>query len=97
VVLLGDLCFGASYPGSRFEARDFDPIFEHVDGLLRQADYRVANLETTLTTQRSSSPKGKKRYVHKDDPRATQALRVHGIDALSLANPRLRLRRRRAQ
>ena len=53
VLLLGDTCFGASYKGQRFRKRGFDFAFEHLDGLLAQADLVVANLETVLTTSPS--------------------------------------------
>jgi len=86
ILFLGDLCFGASYGRSSFEERGFDSAFERLDGLLERVHYVVANLETTLTTQEASPIEGKKRYIHKDDPEGAEALRRHGIDAVSLAN-----------
>lgn len=86
VLLLGDLCFGASYGRRLYEDGDFDSAFENLDGPLGRAGLVVANLETTLTTQESSVLEGKKGYIHKDNPRAAEALRRHGVDVVSLAN-----------
>jgi poly-gamma-glutamate capsule biosynthesis protein CapA/YwtB (metallophosphatase superfamily) len=86
VLFLGDLCFGASYGRRSFRERGFDSSFRNLDPLLGRAALVVANLETTLTTAKSSVLEGKKGYIHKDDPEAADALRSHGIDVVSLAN-----------
>ena len=85
-LFLGDICFGSSYGRTSFKKRGFDSSFEHVDELLQRAGFVIANLETVLTTHKTSLLDGKKRYIHKDDPEAAAALRRHGIDLVSLAN-----------
>lgn len=92
LLLGGDTGFGESYPvaaaGRRpiVETVGYDHSLQGLAPLLRRADYSVVNLETPLTTLRSTPLVGKE-YVHWSDfEKAPASLRAHGVNALGLAN-----------
>ena len=95
VMLVGDTSFGENYQESRassgrenvLEAYGYDHGFERLDGLLDEVDLVIANLETPLTTRRSSPFEDIRQFLHYSDPDlATKHLLAHGIKAVTLAN-----------
>ena len=94
-LLLGDIGFGEAYVEHPRAAilktllaeRGHGASLERLARLLGTADYTVGNLEVPLEAAPSAVLNGKKQYVHFADPvRTAEALKLAGIDALSLAN-----------
>jgi len=97
ILFVGDTAFGGNYQrrlGRRggvniLKEKGYDFGFANLQPLIDESQFVLANLETTLTTARSStSPlKGLRQYIHRDKPtESTRALARHGIHAVSLGN-----------
>jgi UDP-N-acetylmuramoyl-tripeptide--D-alanyl-D-alanine ligase len=95
VCLLGDTYFGEFYQelrktrGSRnyLATRGYDYALERIAPFLQSADFVVANLEATLTSQESSPFSGTKDWILKGDPSKTlAALKVVNVGAAALGN-----------
>ncbi|NDL60250.1 CapA family protein [Phytoactinopolyspora mesophila] len=95
VVIAGDTAFGENYQEKRaaqgqsniLTSHGYDHGFTLVDPLLREADLVIANLETPLTSRRSSPFEGQRPWLHYSDPTlAPRHLAAHNILAVMLAN-----------
>jgi hypothetical protein len=95
ILFTGDTAFGGNYQ-KRIERKGgvnvlkekgYDFGFSNLQPLIDDSQFVLANLETTLTTARSSPLKGLRRFIHRDSPnKSARALEQHGIDAVSLGN-----------
>jgi hypothetical protein len=94
-LLLGDTSFGENYQEQRASRgrtnvlveHGYDHGFEHVHDLLEQADLVVANLETPLTTLRTSPFEDIRPWLHYGHPElTTRHLLAHNIRGVTLAN-----------
>ncbi len=76
ILFVGDTSFGENYQ-ERLEKKGeinilkekgYDYSIKELDGILNSSNLAIANLETPLTTLRTSSLEGKKTYLHWGDP-----------------------------
>lgn len=95
ILFVGDTAFGEGYQRDRaslgldniLQSRGYLACFEGLAGLLAQADFVVANLETPLSHRDPPAGSPPTRWRHKGDPgRSATALRTLGLRAVSLAN-----------
>lgn len=95
ILFLGDTSFGENYHDRLasqgrepvLRTRGYDHMIELFGGLLADADFTVANLETPVTDRFPSPFAGEKDYLHYADVEKTpDQLQKRGFDLLSLAN-----------
>ncbi|WP_438349745.1 CapA family protein [Paenibacillus sp. FA6] len=79
----GDMMFAGKVEGMLKE-KGYDYPFEHLGELFHNDDLTIANLETPVTT--SGVEAINKQYVFKSSPKALDALKKAGMDAVGLAN-----------
>lgn len=100
VAILGDTYLGEWYAAHRKRLGRWDPIidegydysFEHVDPLISEADFRIANLEAVLVNDLSSSPlkRVKKFVLGADIDETTSLLQRQSINLVTLATNHIR-------
>lgn len=79
----GDVIF-AGKVGDLLQKKGYDYSYAALDGMFRKDDLTVVNLETPITTAGVGAEN--KQFVFKGDPKALDALKSAGIDAVNLAN-----------
>lgn len=95
VAIVGDTYFGEWYAAHRKRLGRWDPIvdegydysFQEVEHLIKDADFKIANLEAVLVADFSNSPlkKVKKFVLGGDIEKTTETLKKHSIDLVTLA------------
>lgn len=95
ILIAGDTSFGERYHDS-LASRGYEPVLRtrgqdymigEFSGILRSADYIVANLETAITDRFPSPYAGERKYLHYGDVAKTPFyLAKYGVDLVSLAN-----------
>lgn len=79
----GDMIFSGKVEGV-LNQKGYDYPFEYVTDLFQKDDLTIANLETPVTTEGVGA--ANKQYVFKSSPKALDALKKAGMDAVALAN-----------
>ncbi|ASA20636.1 CapA family protein [Paenibacillus donghaensis] len=79
----GDIIFSGK-AGDLLMQKGYDYSYAALDGLFKQDDLSVVNLETPVTTRGVGAPN--KQFVFKGPPEALDALKAAGVDAVNLAN-----------
>lgn len=95
IFFYGDLEFAESYQ-ARYDVqfkrnvlrqKGYDYTLEKVKHFLNEADLNIANFESVITNEQSSSLTGVKACVHWDDPEIVpELLKRHNMHAVSLGN-----------
>jgi len=79
----GDMIFSGKVEG-KLKQEGYDYPFKYVADLFQKDDLTIANLETPVTTAGVGATN--KQYVFKSSPKALDALKKAGMDAVGLAN-----------
>ena len=79
----GDVIF-AGKVGELLTKQGYDYPYSQLNGLFRQDDLSIVNLETPVTEGGTSATN--KQYVFKSSPKALDDMKAAGIDAVNLAN-----------
>lgn len=79
----GDVIF-AGRVGELLEKKGYDYSYAALDGMFKKDDLTVVNLETPITTGGVGA--ADKQFVFKGAPKALDALKAAGVDAVNLAN-----------
>ncbi|OAB43634.1 CapA family protein [Paenibacillus antarcticus] len=79
----GDMIFSGKVEG-KLKQEGYDYPFKYVGDLFQKDDLTIANLETPVTTAGVGATN--KQYVFKSSPKALDALKKGGMDAVGLAN-----------
>ena len=79
----GDVIF-AGKVGELLQKKGYNYSYSALDGLFKQDDLTVVNLETPITTGGVGA--ANKQFVFKGAPEALDALKTAGVDAVNLAN-----------
>lgn len=79
----GDIIFSGR-AGELLDKKGYDYSYAALDGLFKKDDLTVVNLETPVTTGGVGA--ADKQYVFKGPPKALDALKKAGVDAVNLAN-----------
>lgn len=79
----GDIIFSGR-AGELLDKKGYDYSYAALDGLFKNDDLTVVNLETPVTTGGVGA--ADKQYVFKGPPKALDALKKAGVDAVNLAN-----------
>lgn len=82
LVFAGDMQFTGTV-ADRIKKNGTGYPFAEVTPILKQADFALGNLETTLTTRGSAQDK---QFTFRSDPRMAKAIADSGFDAVGLAN-----------
>ncbi|MEK3876712.1 CapA family protein [Paenibacillus sp. FSL M7-0420] len=79
----GDIIFSGK-AGALLEQKGYDYSYSALDGMFKKDDLTVVNLETPITTRGVGAKN--KQFVFKGPPKALDALKAAGVDAVNLAN-----------
>ncbi|WP_405110674.1 CapA family protein [Paenibacillus sp. FSL K6-1217] len=79
----GDIIFSGK-AGALLEQKGYDYSYSALDGMFKKDDLTVVNLETPITTRGVGAKN--KQFVFKGPPKALDALKSAGVDAVNLAN-----------
>lgn len=79
----GDIIFSGK-AGALLEQKGYDYSYSALDGMFKKDDLTIVNLETPITTRGVGAKN--KQFVFKGPPKALDALKAAGIDAVNLAN-----------
>ncbi|MNO39947.1 Capsule biosynthesis protein CapA [compost metagenome] len=79
----GDVIFSGK-AGQLLQQKGYDYSYSALDGMFKKDDLTILNLETPITTGGVGA--ANKQYVFKGDPKALDALKAAGVDAVNLAN-----------
>ena len=79
----GDIIFSGR-AGELLDKKGYDYSYAALDGLFKKDDLTVVNLETPVTTGGVGA--ADKQFVFKGPPKALDALKKAGVDAVNLAN-----------
>jgi poly-gamma-glutamate capsule biosynthesis protein CapA/YwtB (metallophosphatase superfamily) len=79
----GDMMFAGKVE-AKLKEKGYDYPFKHLGKLFLNDDLTIANLETPITT--SGIGAANKQFVFKSSPKALDALKKTGMDAVGLAN-----------
>ncbi len=79
----GDMIFSGKVEG-KLKQEGYDYPFKHLGDLFQKDDLTIANLETPVTNAGIGATN--KQYVFKSSPKALDALKKAGMDAVGLAN-----------
>ncbi|ETT30191.1 CapA family protein [Paenibacillus sp. FSL P4-0338] len=79
----GDIIFSGK-AGALLEQKGYDYSYSALDGMFKKDDLTVVNLETPITARGVGAKN--KQFVFKGPPKALDALKAAGVDAVNLAN-----------
>lgn len=79
----GDVIFSGK-AGELLEKKGYDYSYAALDGMFKKDDLTVVNLETPVTTGGVGA--ANKQFVFKGSPKALDALKAAGVDAVNMAN-----------
>lgn len=79
----GDIIF-AGKVGELLQKKGYDYSYALLDGMFKKDDLTIVNLETPITTGGVGAEN--KQFVFKGEPKALDALKSAGVDAVNLAN-----------
>ncbi|MFD2876905.1 CapA family protein [Paenibacillus rhizoplanae] len=79
-----EISSSAEKAGALLEQKGYDYSYSALDGMFKKDDLTVVNLETPITTRGVGAKN--KQFVFKGPPKALDALKAAGVDAVNLAN-----------